>query len=74
MFYGPEDFFKRRERIREIVNDFDSTQLMVYRMYIYSTPFISEYFKNCMWSFLMHDGPDVDFVLAYVKIKSHKNK
>lgn len=72
IFYGLDEFFKNKDLIREEVDCMNLNQLLLYRMYIYSTPFVTDYIRNSMWDFLMRDEDDMVFVKIYYDYKKNK--
>lgn len=73
IFHGFEEFFTKRNVIRNEVDLMDLNTLVVYKMYIYSTPFVTDYIRNGMWDFLMRDEDDLIFIQIYADYKK-KNK
>ena len=72
IFYGFDEFFSRREIIRKEVDCMDTSQIFVYKLYIYSTPFVTDYIRNGMWDFLMRDEDDLTLVKIYSDYKRSK--
>jgi hypothetical protein len=72
MFYGFDEFFKKRDAIRKEVDCMDKNQIFIYRMYIYSTPFVTDYIRNNMWDFLMRYEDDLDMIKVYSDYKRNK--
>jgi hypothetical protein len=72
MFYGFDEFFRRRMEIRHEVDCMDKYQIAVYRLYIYSTPFVTDYIRNNMWDYLMRYEDDLDMVKVYADYKRSK--
>ena len=72
IFYGFDEFFRKRNAIREEVDFMDHNQIVVYRMYIYSTPFVTDYIRNNMWDYLMRYESDLDMVKVYSDYKKSK--
>lgn len=73
LIYGFDSFFNRREEIKEIFMTKTPKEQALYRMYLYSRPFISDCFKNAMWDYLQEDITPLDFLIFYCNNKS-KNK
>ena len=65
LFYGFEDFFRRRLVIKTLLATKDRKDKMIYKWYLYASPFISDVFKNYMWDYLQGDISDLDFIMVY---------
>lgn len=72
IFYGFDEFFDKRDAIRTEVDCMDINQIKIYRLYIYSTPFVTDYIRNNMWDFLMRDIEDYQFMQVYIDYKKSK--
>lgn len=73
-YHGFNDFFDRRNNIRNIVDKLTSDELYVYRLYVLSTPFITDYVRNKIWDFLMHDSPDWEIIDVKSRLFSNNKR
>lgn len=51
-FYGFLDFFENKEYIKKRYNLLSTKEKRIYRMYVYSTSFETEYAKDLIWEYL----------------------
>lgn len=51
-FYGFKDFFLNKEYIKKRYEMLTTNQKRIYKMYVYSTCFETEYAKDLIWEFL----------------------
>jgi len=51
-FYGFMDFFKNRQRIKDKYQTLTTKEKRIYKMYVYSTCFETEFAKDLIWEFL----------------------
>lgn len=73
LFYGFNDFFKKRMIIKALLPTKSIKEQYLYRWYLYSRPFISDKLKNFMWDYLQNDMSELDFVLVYSTCIKNKN-
>lgn len=72
IFYGFDEFFEKREQIRHEVDCMNLNQIFVYKLYVYSSPFITDYIRNSMWDYLMRDEEDLTLIKVYADYKRNK--
>lgn len=51
-FYGFRDFFINRKRIKSEYEKMSDKEKRIYKMYVYSTCFETEYARDLMWEYL----------------------
>lgn len=51
-FYGFKDFFENKEYIKKRYDLLSLTERRIYKMYVYSTSFETEFAKDLIWEFL----------------------
>ena len=67
LFYTFEDFMKNRLHIKDTVSNYDYKQLVLYRLYIFSRPWIKDYFRGVIWDYLNDDIEDAELEFEYEK-------
>lgn len=51
-FYGFIDFFKNKDSIKARYEELTTNERRIYKMYVYSTCFETEFAKDLIWEFL----------------------
>lgn len=74
LFWGLDDFVAKRVKIRSLFLCKGDKYKFVYKLYIYSRPFISETWKDFIFDYLWNDISEMEFMSAYTKMKSRNNK
>lgn len=74
LYFGLDDFFKRRESIKELYISLDRRTKCIYKLYVYSRAYITEYWKNIIWDYLNDNVPEHEIVLAYGDEKRKKRR
>lgn len=69
LFYGLDDFYAKRVQIKAIFNCKNMKDQYLYKLFIYSRPFISETWKDYMWDYLQNDINECDFTHNYFILK-----
>ena len=52
VFYGLIDFYPNKENIKEIYNNLTKEEKKIYKMYVYSLPFMEDNIKDLIWEYL----------------------
>jgi len=58
-FYGFKDFFENKEYIKKNYDLLPTKEKRLYKMYVYSTCFETEFAKDLIWEFL--NNPDNNY-------------
>lgn len=75
LFYGLDDFVTKRNIIKEILPTKSLKEQYIYKLYLYSRPFISETWKDYMWDYLQSDITELIFMSEYGQYKrKHQSK
>ena len=75
LFYGLDDFMAKRHKIRDVLFTKTLKEQYIYKLYLYSRPFISETWKDYMWDFLQNDIPEILLISEYGQYKrKHQSK
>lgn len=51
-FYGLLDFYPRKEEIKEKFETMNNSEKSLYKMYVYSLPFMEEGLKDLIWEYI----------------------
>ena len=51
-FYSLVDFYPKKDRIKQVFEDLSLEDKRVYKMYVYSLCFETEYIKDLIWEYL----------------------
>lgn len=51
-FYGLLDFYPNKENLKIIYNELSIDEKSIYKMYVYSLPFMDDNTKDLIWEFL----------------------
>jgi hypothetical protein len=72
VFYSLLDFFPNRENIKEIYQSKELDDKMIYKMYVYSLPFMEDNIKDLIWEYL-NGWEEGQFELArFYRLKKEK--
>ena len=52
VFYGLLDFYKNKEVVVEIYNKMNIDEKEIYKMYVYSLPFMEDDIKDLIWDYI----------------------
>ena len=52
VFYGLLDFYKNKEVVVEIYNKMNIDEKEIYKMYVYSLPFMEDNIKDLIWNYI----------------------
>jgi hypothetical protein len=52
VFYGLIDFFENKETILKIYQKLNIDEIEIYKMYVYSLPFMEDDIKDNIWEYL----------------------
>lgn len=75
LFYGLDDFYIRRIQIKAIFMCKNIKDQYLYKLYLYSRPFISETWKDNMWDYLQSDIQEFEFKEQFLLYKrKHRYK
>lgn len=69
LYYGLDDFVKHKDTIKECFLSKDINEQYLYKLYVYSRPFIKETWKDYIWDFLQSDIQDFEFLNEYALYK-----
>lgn len=69
LYYGLDDFYLKKETIRILFQCKSIKEQYLYKMYVYSRPFINDTWKDYIWDYLQHDIPDIEFASNYLQMK-----
>ena len=69
LYYGLDDFFNKRNKIKECFIEKDIDNQYLYKLYVYSRPFIKEMWKDYIWDYLQGDIDDLYFASEYLQYK-----
>ena len=73
LFIGFDDFFKRRESIKELFLTKNIKEQYIYKLYVYSRPFINDTYKDYIWDYLHDDITNAGLVHYYTFYKRRKH-
>lgn len=73
LFYGFENFFKRRLIIKALLPTKSVEERIIYRYYLYSQPFINDTLKNYMWDYLNNYMDEASFMLIHRNYSKRKD-
>lgn len=71
LYYGLDDFYNNRKLIKRVFTKKDNRTQYLYRMYVYSRPFIKDNWKDYIWDYLQNDIKESEFITLYFQ---HKRK
>ena len=75
VFYELIGFFEKKEDIKEIYDNFAIEQKEIYRMYVYSLPFMKDDIKDLIWEYLNgYEESKFDLSKEYRKAKEKLEK
>lgn len=74
LFCGFNDFVAKHRTIKDTFKEKSETDQYIYKLYLYSRPFISDTQKDYMWDYIQDDISELDFMNACVHILKKKNK
>lgn len=69
LFYGLDDFFIKRHKIKEVLPTKSIKDQYIYKLYLYSRPFINDTWKDYMWDYLHNDIDELYFISEYGQYK-----
>lgn len=75
LYYGLDDFVNKRMSIKAIFACKSRKDQYLYKLYLYSRPFINDTWKDYMWDYLQSDMNEADFMSNYslYKRKHHRD-
>ena len=76
-FYGLLDFFPNKDKIKDVFDSLNKEEQRVYKMYVYSLPFMEEGTKDLIWEYLNGWGEcifDLSKQYRILKTKVEKRK
>lgn len=73
LYYGLDDFFKRKDIIKECFEKQSIDTQYLYKLYVYSRPFIKETWKDYIWDYLQNDIEEWYLISEY-SIYKRKNR
>lgn len=65
LYYGLDEFFIKRASIKAIFACKSIKDQYLYKLYVYSRPFINDTWKDYIWDYLQSDIEEVEFMSAY---------
>ena len=72
-FYGLMDFFPNREIIRNIFQSLNKEEKRVYKMYVYSLPFMEDNVKDLIWEYLNYWQESQSDLAKKYRLQKEKN-
>lgn len=70
IFYGLVDFFECKELLRSIYNGCSIDEIEVFKLYVYSLPFMKDDIKDLIWDYLNgYDESQFNLSKEYRKAK-----
>lgn len=69
LYYGLDDFVCNRKLIRKVFKEKSIKEQYIYKLYVYSRPFIKETWKDYIWDFLQGDIEEPIFIHEYTIYK-----
>ncbi len=75
VFYGLLDFYKNKEVVVEIYNKMNIDEKEIYKMYVYSLPFMEDDIKDLIWDYINgFEESQFDLALKHKKAKEKYEK
>lgn len=71
LFIGLDNFYNNREFIKLVFHTKSIREQYLYKLYVYSRPFITDHWKDLIWDYLQSDISYEELSYAY---NMHKNK
>ena len=65
LYYGLDDFYAKRVAIKTIFACKSIKDQYLYKLYVYSRPFINDVWKDNIWDYLQNDIPEYEFMNQY---------
>lgn len=69
LFYGLDEFMVKRKVIKQVLFEKTIREQYIYKLYLYSRPFISETWKDLMWDYIQNDIDELYLISEYGKNK-----
>lgn len=69
LYYGLDHFYNNRYIIRDVLKEQTVDNAYLYKLYVYSRPFINDTWKDYIWDFLQNDIEDFEFANLYIEYK-----
>lgn len=69
LYYGLDHFYNNRHIIRDVLKEQTVDNAYLYKLYVYSRPFINDTWKDYIWDFLQNDIEDFEFANLYIEYK-----
>lgn len=65
LYYGLDDFARKRLSIKMILKFKSVKEQYLFKLYVYSRPFINDTWKDYIWDYLQGDMEEKEFVYLY---------
>lgn len=73
LFIGFDEFYERRDEIKDLFWTKNIKEQYIYKLYVYSRPFINDTYKDYIWDYIHDDITIVELAHYYTFYKRRKH-